>query len=204
MATVRLSQELCLKILQNASDLFETRINNVKDSLAKDYGKRVYEHVLSEHIEHIRAVPQGYYPENDCMHVYINDNFPNVVVHFLTDERVPKNMYEDSWNNRRSIPVVQDLALKQEYLGYMRRVIAVNEEKDKFVDEVKGLIERCTTLRQALKVWPQIEKLIPKEVMDRHYTKTTNKRAELEVEVSDNLNQAILRNSVINSALGGQ
>ena len=72
---------------------------------------------------------------------------------------------------------------------------ALDEEYSSLVNTIKVLIKRCTTLKQLIEAWPQIQQFVPQDALDKHNAHESKRRKKgiyLEDEQTQELNQALL------------
>lgn len=64
---------------------------------------------------------------------------------------------------------------------------AMHEERDKLIDQiVRGVLTKCSTLRQVLELWPTAMDFMPDEVKQRHAVKTEKRQSVVEELSIDN------------------
>lgn len=196
MATVRMTKELKERITDKAIANFRVRMNaNTQrfhqmidfDELRRDIIETVLDdYGLSE--EMYKAVPSGWFPE---VHSFSLSELNGHRVHHVINEvscprpmAVPHALIKDSY--ARSFKF--NAARFDKYVEIVRQHDeshrAIDNEKSEFMNSLRALLAKCNTLKQALDLFPNLERLVPESVMNEH-RKVPEKRQKWELTADD-------------------
>jgi hypothetical protein len=193
MATVRLTKELQDDIRAKVHAGFRSREQSNHQRFAqmidREQLKRdtrdvmLLQYGMSE--EMYDAIPSGWLAERKSLYYgKLNDyNVHHVIgdVECTPPMRVHYAMNSEGYGSRtlnmsdprfeKYVEVVRqhDTALK-----------ALNDEKQQVLGALTALFNKCTTLKQALELFPHLDKLVPEWAMDRHREKA-EKRQKVEL-----------------------
>lgn len=204
MAVVRMSNELQINIITNATKLYKKREKAVTDSFVLPFnGVQLYDELFKPWRTHMDALPPEFFIEAGSMYVrkigyiYVPENnlplgmsykFPRSLpygcdfqivssYHSGNDGYVVVNLQPEPGGNGRWDKLIADA------YTWKRDHDKVISERDKFVTSVREVIGAHTTLNAALKTWPALWELVPDEAKDR--VRRTTERSKADVKVVD-------------------
>lgn len=191
MATVRISQELRADIMANARSGFGTRINQVVREANEILADVTLQEAIRDTVADACGMTRNEYdqlpdglltPYKEIRVQFINgvdvNRYANTIQMQGSPLKMPHSMTSAAgWSgyNLKS-PHLEPFEAKLRHLG--SKINAINEEADKFQDGVDKILTKCTTLKQALDVWPQLIDLVPDRFKARHYEKVERKKAD--------------------------
>ena len=83
--------------------------------------------------------------------------------------------------------------LKQEY----------HEARHKYEQDIYSLLDKCTTLKQLLEVWPGAESLVPSHKLAQMHTKVTRKQKAAAIKEEINFDPTVANQAVLTAKLLG-
>ena len=191
MATVRFSDNLIDKIVDNAKETFSKRFKEA-GKFPDDMGDRLYNFMFKDYIDKMNALPPEFF---DRYTEFSINRFGGVQVghtFLLSNNRgFPENYPAASsirkgWRvNDLSCNDMNDpdfLEFEQFFRERADRLRILGEQRDKFVSGVREICEKFTTLAPALKAWPPLWDLLPQNAKDRHLEITERKSASAKTE----------------------
>lgn len=188
MATVRFSESLREDIERNARVGFTKRVDKLVEEASAEFSKSELQEAIRDAMAIECSMTRAQYdqfpdgllvPFHEMRLRSVNGvdlhRFHNRVSFSPSALKVPhKVSSSQSWTGYELHSVVlQDFADKMR--DYNNSIDSVNGERDKFVEGVTKITSKCTTLKQALDIWPQLIDLVPDSVKQRHYAKSERK-----------------------------
>lgn len=211
MATVRLTQELRDSIERNARDGIKARESaahtRYSEMIDREQLKLDVVEVLLEQNglsrEMFDAIPDGWIPTRETVSFGRLNEYPANhligVVQFDPPLRVPYSLggadrYRSlNLSDPRFLPCVEIVR------EYDAQVKALADERDQVIGALQALFNKCSTLKQALELFPSLEKLVPPDAMARHNEKT-EKRMKAEI-TADGVNLDVLSVSLVRNRI---
>lgn len=184
MATVRFSDQLKSAVRTAATEQFTDRITEALVPPGH-WGDMVYAGVFGHSTAAMAAVPVGYLSVVARVSIFGLEGGAwskqlNTTLHLpLSQPRpVPDKIEDRALHGIYAIPSYTTWTLhagdarwdtfKAEYLPYCQAIQDIAAERDAFVAGVEKITKSYTTLAPALKVWPALWDLLPKETQARH------------------------------------
>lgn len=213
MATVRLTKELQDDIKSKAYQGFKER----EGALLVRYQQKVNHEELKADVlavvleqygmtqELYDAVPNGWMPEVSELDISsLNDtNVRHILNNVKCDPKMklPHVLVSSSYSRTFSLsdPRLQKYADLVKEHG--ERYNTLTTEKNTFISALNALFNRCTTLKQALELFPNLMELLPQYAIDRHNEKT-EKRAKVQ-PTADGVNLDALSATLVRNKLHG-
>jgi len=196
MATVRFSDELVSNIKASARKLHEPAIQKAEESVPADWGQRIYDGMFSATTQAImQSLPTGFFRTYDRLTL---DGFLDASGdrHRLDVTSAEGDFYARNITAQlssishlpfpHSVAFVQSGAklsysgisiavgdsrfegLEQEFVEYCYRIHDAKAKRVAFVKGVEDIIKNFSTLAPALKAWPPLWDLIPREKQEKH------------------------------------
>lgn len=205
MASVRLTKDLKNRITQEIKNVFVPRLEAAKKMLAEDFGERAYRSFYKDHLTAFAKMPNSWFSH------YSNEfYFKLSVLDFENESQLHeykgvayllnKRPMPEGSNSYRNEHEITDEALRLEYKVYADNIVKLEKERSEFENKALDVIENFTTLKQLLEAWPAAEKFVPDWALTDMKRKASRSATE-KVEVPDMLNESILKNSILESAL---
>ena len=210
MATVRFSDDFRCNIEKNARDLFNTKLEDAK-KIGEDWPKTVAE----DYIQTVNSL-LGHIPQ-DIREQFILYGEQFEIKEFIKSKGADAIGVNISipMPHKESDTVAKQLGFIRYKRGYSGNLVVVldgddykwsdlcnkaikrNEaihnvevERDKFVQNVRHIINTYSTLAPALKAWPPLWELVPQDKQEKHKEIVARKRTAVEDVVSGmNLDQ---------------
>jgi len=198
MATVRFSEVLKEAILKNASDMFHKELSDAyKDTPTTWNAEYLYNTVFPKDIrDKINALPKKYMEEvskisfggfrnvDDSLEDKRAWNVPDLDFTFNTPHRMPHGSQFDDWdrswrNIRLTYGTPRFATIQTEYKDWVTKQQAIRDKQDTFVAGVRQILNTYSTLSPALRVFPALWDLVPKEYQERHLTVTKRKQGSV-------------------------
>lgn len=210
MATVRLSESLCDSIAENAQRLFTKRVSEAMEYPPENQdGDLIFDAYLDANADARRVL-------NDMAALNWAKRYPEMRVLLFDSATVlrfkkPRFIYigwaESHFGERLSITCQNAPGLQFLYDKLQerkRRIADVTKERDEFVNKVKGILDNCTTLKQALSIWPGLWELVPQDAKSKHNEVTIRTKAEPVEPISvdiDALNGAVVVAKIVEGVI---
>ena len=195
MASVRITQSLQSIIEERIYSKFNKLYENQRKPLSDTFGDRVYAYIFRKDLQHMNALPENYMNASKSFYVKIKDHQNNSIereIELTQERRVPVK-----GGSYYSPFEMTHQAFYDELFEYVHSAKEIIDERDMVLDAYKNVVNNCTTLKKLLKMMPEIEMFIPKEVMQKHYKKETprpRKQNIVEPEKTDeNVRQALAK-----------
>jgi hypothetical protein len=78
-----------------------------------------------------------------------------------------------------------------------------HEAKRNYDGQIYGLLDKCTTLKQLLDIWPAAESLVPSEKLQKMHVKVTRKERAEQVKEEINFDPSVANQTVLTARLLG-
>ena len=216
MATVRFSEELRATILKNAGGLYVVRETAALAKRPVNVVERVYDLVMAPYAADIAKLPAEFFRRASVIIIstVADAAIPTplesakVEDHYITPSEFPAGSHvtrdavssyysHNQWkleNTPDTAPIIDEIRI------WAEGVYKVREERDKFVEGVKSVIAAYETLGPAIKAWPALIDLLPRQARAKHELVVERKKRD-EVVIETDLN--VLTGAVARSKLGG-
>lgn len=105
--------------------------------------------------------------------------------------------------------IVVEQAAHPELFAHLEKIfarcVAIQQEYDNLRDTLcNGVLNRCTTLRQVLELWPSAIDFMPSEVVDKHRQKPPKRDKKQDVteqiKIEDSIKAALAKERMINGS----
>ena len=192
MATVRISGQLKEDIIDNAKESFTNRIEQVihDNPRPESWGQRIYDtEVPSKDKAIALSLPDGWCEKttqvqmNGFDHVPEDRTYDVELTRELTDGFRVENLKWDIPSQPVPVSGTHMLKgyhhnvdyrdpryewLKSEYATWLKPIKDILVEREKFVDDVRTLLDSAKTLAPLLKKWSGLWQLVPESAKNRH------------------------------------
>jgi len=209
MAIVRFSKELQDEIIKRAKAVFDNQITAAEESRpdSTTWGEKIYNTLFGEYTPVLNAVPQEFLYMVDQIDVgRIGDTRCDLRFKLLNPRPWTRKFKDteyarsNSGYDSTSINLLDHPAwaeLHAEVKAWQERVTAVKNKREKFVTQVKQIIEAHATLAPALKMWPPLWDLVPEKYKEKHreVVERTKKDVEIQVDLGA-LTAAVVANKI--------
>ena len=216
MATVRMSDKLKDEIRQEAARQFENV--NPEQSFSLDIGDRVYNKYVEPLVQDINKIKQSHDINDSYLNMSESAEITVEIHHSFTKEKVTDGYIEplkmsasrimpgagNSYTSTKcTFKLLHDSLEAVELLGVIKANEDIKISHRQYTRKVGDTLDNFTTLNQALKAWPGLEKLVTNDwAIQRVNEKITRRkkaqeqRQEIELDEVE-LNSVILTNSLI-------
>ena len=213
MATVRMSDKLKDEIRQEAARQFENV--NPEQSFSLDIGDRVYNKYVEPLVQDINKIKQSHDINDSYLNMSESAEIAVEIHHSFTKEKVTDGYIEPlkmsasrimpgAGNSYRGAECTFKLLHDSlEAVGVIKANEDIKISHRQYTRKVSDTLDNFTTLNQALKAWPGLEKLVTNDwAIQRVNEKITRRkkaqeqRQEIELDEVE-LNSVILTNSLI-------
>jgi hypothetical protein len=191
MATVRFSQELKDDIINSAKLLFSKRLQTTVEN-PPDIGDEVADRIFKDFMPLMLQVPKQFFTWTDTLDID-SINGRTYGKRFKLKKAVPSARDTMTLPNARlmsfysfNVKLIGDEwnDIQTQIDNWIGSIAAVEQERNKFVDGVKTVINTYSTLAPALKAWPPLWDLVPDAAKERHRKVVERAKPEVaEVEV---------------------
>ena len=213
MATVRFSDELRDNIEKNARELFRTKLDDAQN-IGQDWCKTVAEDYIQTLDKLLGNIPQDireqfimYGDEFDIKEFVKSKGLPigvnistniKIPIPYKESDTVAKQLgfvkYKRGYSGNLTVVLDGDdpkwSALCDKAIKRNETIHSIKEERDKFVMNVRHIINTYSTLAPALKAWAPLWELVPHDKQERHKEIVERKRTSIDSVVNDmNLDQ---------------
>lgn len=198
MATVRITHDIRRHVRNKFCALYRERAERKKKELRNlDIGNVCYQHYIPakyrELAQQLNADDDG--PWLDTIEIInieityrkndVNCTETTVVFPVPLDPPAPLPQRLRGYGVR--FKLLESMAPYEHAKKIFLDLDAMNEELDKLIDQiVKGVLTKCSTLRQVLELWPTALDFMPNEVKQQHAAKTEKRRSVVEELSIDN------------------
>ena len=219
MATVRFSQDLTDKILDNAKEMFTEDIRKAKMNIPfAEWGQKLYDSLFSAEVQaQMNALPDGFMNTISEFELTGFKNAPddvwqsahtkvktwtgvNVVLHLTTPLRFPdrdkyfngkidRGFYQSYGSKTLDFGRDEFKWLHNPFKKYTKGLFEVQRKQDDFVAGVQQIITTYTTLAPALKAWQPLWDLLPDETKERHKKIVDRPKVKTAQEIGVDLNK---------------
>jgi hypothetical protein len=193
MAAVKLTDNLVRTITSNAHSQFSEALRRCKENLDIELAKFGPHLIPEKHRVAFNSLPDEYFPQ--CSRITIK--FGDYSASYQFQVRVPY-----SYNQYNSVINASTLDVSPELIAScteaMKKLKAMQQEADAFQCLVQENLREFATLNAAVKEWPALEKLVPKEYLDRMRTKVERAaKSKMDEEAKQALNTAMLKSQIL-------
>lgn len=216
MATVRFSNELKERILEQAKAPFDKRNIEIKKiPVEEGLFDLIYKRALGDWFAPVQNLPDGFmevYQQFTLTRVIV-PHHPDIAVHYTFQLPQPvrwiqnytglkERVVQDGWGSTNfkylaDLNNEDDLRI-QSVFTHMNDLLRQNQErKEKFVNGVSTLMETHTTLAPALKAWPALWDLLPQSTKDKHLEVKEKSAAQEKKAVIEQLDLASMTATVV-------
>lgn len=193
MATVRFSQELKDKILSNARAVFSKQVEEADASRpSNEWGDKIYDTLFGHLTPVFNQIPQEFLKMMKSVQVeQVGSTHCGLKFEFTTERPWPRELKENELAKKHGY-YGEEIHLKDhlvwgelfaEVKAWQQRKAAVNERREKFVQQIKQIIEAHATLAPALKMLPALWDLIPEDTKEKHREIKEREKKVVEVDV---------------------
>lgn len=77
------------------------------------------------------------------------------------------------------------------------------DDTAEYRDQIRNLLEKCTTLKQLLEVWPAAESLVPSDKLQKMHEKVTRKQRAQTIKEEINFDPTVANQAVLTSKMLG-
>lgn len=193
MATVRFSKELIERIEKQAKAKMEPAVQKARETKPDNsWGQRIYDILFHEAKPILAQVPVGWLKYTKQIEISeVGGRHCGMTFEFATPQPWPHEFVESELAKKRmafgdSIILKDHLVWGEfhaEVVDYHQRVQEAARRRDEFVDAVKKICNTYSTLAPALKAWPPLWELVPKDVKDKHRETKEREKKEVVLEV---------------------
>lgn len=216
MATVRFSNELKERILEQAKAPFDRRDIEIKKiPVEEGLFDLIYKRALGDWFAPVQNLPDGFmetYQQFTLTRVVV-PHHPDIPVHYTFQlpqavrwvqnyTGISNRAVQDGWGSS-NFKYIADLNNEddlriQSVFTHMNDLLRQNQErKEKFLNGVSTLMETHTTLAPALKAWPALWDLLPQSTKDKHLEVKEKSAAQEKKAVIEQLDLASMTATVV-------
>ena len=213
MSSVRMSEKLRERIVQNGEAIFTASDKRARGNLAKDIHDRAAAEYVKAELHIIAGIPAAFHGnvshvsyklkyklEGDATHEMSWNEAP-----LLKKITIPKiyDIYSESYGNSKVLNIppsfVFSESLGEEVSKWRLAIRKVELERKDFMDELKRILKRTNTLKQFLDAWPQGENLVPNDVLAKLNEKPVREKKEplMTEEASVALSTTLLKRTLM-------
>lgn len=190
MATVLLSSYIRRCITRGIESLFETRIQAVQESFQlklPEISQRWIEEALPSEVKALRNTPVGntFLRMGTDVRITVKYKVPvkgfpdkeqtaSEVITFSSKMPFPQTANWQGWGNNIYLPTSS--CVYEEVATHLKNIRNIVAERDDLIEQTNTLLNRCTTLKQVLDVWPGCWEYIPEDIRARHAAKATPRK----------------------------
>lgn len=198
MATVRITDKIRWHVRDKLSALYSDRIDRkLKELRSLDIGNVCYLHYIPakyrELAQQLNADVDGPWLETvrsvNIEMTYLKDdaNRTETTEVFTVPLEPPVPLPLRMRNYYTRFKLLESMAPYEHAKKIFLDINAMNEERDKLIAQiVDGVLTKCSTLRQVLKLWPTALDFMPDEVRQRHAAKPEKRQTVVEELSIDN------------------
>jgi hypothetical protein len=215
MATVRLTNDLQGQIITNAENLFTKRAAEASEGSPL---QRPAEFYLDTYLDadpvrraaYNAMVAAGWVASAQAVRIKFFSHF-NSELPIGRKFKVPASWSNTHYANPGLViegetDRVAFADLLEQIETRKQRMQAVADEKAKFIEQVKKVMRSCSTLKQALSLWPGLWELVPQSARNQHNEVVVRgPRVEREQETPDvdvdSLNAAVVVAKIVEGAI---
>ncbi|RKY95037.1 MAG: hypothetical protein DRQ01_00870 [Ignavibacteriae bacterium] len=180
------TSELGIKIVEFLIDKYDLPIKGHKD-LVKEINT-IHFVDLAYLIENPSEVDNGYELE-----IVLTSKIKTILPHILAT--APDRIWIGP---ELDIQFSDDI--NQELKTLVNQRLDIEKQADVFMQTIKDLLSRCTTLKQFIEAWPQGEQFVPQSALQQHYEQEKKQRKRgiyLNDETLTDLNSILLTSKII-------
>lgn len=213
MATVRISNDLAERILGNARALFTKRDNALDQARPDNWApgqllNRWFDADPRRRSTLEAMVSLGWSTTTSYTNFRLMDSASNLIhtEHVPTPGIQLPSAIVNSINVREGTGPDTVFAAEIEFFKNIKKEKReLNAEATAFIEQVRKVVRNCSTLKQALSVWPGIWELVPQEFKDKHNEVSERKTAErvkdeLAIDVQS-LNVGLVTAKIVNGGI---
>lgn len=214
MATVRISNDLAERILGNARALFTKRDSALDQARPENWapGQLIDRWLDADPrrrstLEAMKSL--GWSTTTSYTNFRLIENGGNTIhtEHVTTSNMALPHAIVTNIHVREGVgPDTEMFAAEIAFFKDIKRQKSeLNAEAQAFIDQVRKVVRNCSTLKQALSVWPGIWELVPQEFKDKHNEVSERKTAErvkdeLAIDVQS-LNVGLVTAKIVNGSI---
>lgn len=175
MSSVRITGELVRHVENQINSKFYSQNRMIRDTLAKDFGDRVYAYGLRKELKIIATLPAGFFAQTDkCSALLQHFEWPDLKIDITLT--TPKAIPYDIHTTYSTQLTCNNSSLYAEYKIMNDKLLALNEEQNSVRKAITDAIKNFTTLKKFLSVMPEAEMFIPQSALNTHYQTTPKKQ----------------------------
>jgi hypothetical protein len=193
MATVKLTDNVVRSLTSAAHNQFRDAIDRCGKTLQEELAKLEPHLIPKQYQEAFNSLPASYFPDSARLTL----RFGDLKANYQYQRKVPAvyNLYNATVD-------VKTLDVSPELYNACVTAIekhrAMQKEAEAFQYLVQENLREFTTLNTAVKEWPALEKLVPKEYLDRMRTKVERSaKSKMDEEAKQALNTAMLKSQIL-------
>ena len=188
MAVVKITDRLVDRTMSNARDKVRNLVERAEKSYPEDLAMRIYNKGMAPYIEHVNKLPVEFFNVTDNFRVYIEGSVTVSAEPTLQKKRfsveipafngtkllLPSAFPSGHMLTRKYWGVGLNLdhsdahEFHPEIEAYALRIVDAGSKADAFVNGVKAVLRKYSTLAPALKEWPALWELLPADVREQH------------------------------------
>lgn len=178
MATVRITDNLVHSILANVLQPLNKKMESLKLEIRESFRPDdVYAKLVGPLLPHMEALPDDFIQRYDEFAVeFKHGNYSDKFKLKLAKKQPIPYQWRETY--QKPPQILADTP------GFLRAAQAaerwapVNAEAHQLELTLKNLLKNCTTLKQALAVWPNLIHHLPKDTLEKHHERVERKTPE--------------------------
>lgn len=198
MATVRITQHIRMYVKDKLESLYRERIERKQKELQNlDIGNVCYMHYIPakyrELAEQLDADSDGAWLDKvEIIHIEMtylkNDaNQTKTIVTFAAPLEPSAPLPKRFQHYYARFKLLESMAPYEHAKKIYLDIDAMHEERNKLIEQlIDGVLTKCSTLRQVLKLWPTALDFMPDSVRQQHAAKTEKRQSTVEELSIDN------------------
>ena len=218
MATVRMSDKLKDEVYREAERQFDNV--NPEGSFSLDIGDRVYNKYVEPLVQEINKIKQNHQISDTYLNMGESAEISVDIIHAFTNEKVTDSYIDPLkmsasrimpgvGNSYRSAECTFKLLHDSSEAVELLSVLKFNEDikinRREYTNKVRDTLDNFTTLNQALKAWPGLEKLVTNDwAIQRVNEKITRRKKAQEQRQEIELNEVELNSVILTNSLIGE
>ena len=197
MATVRFSKELKDDIIANVNKMFEKQMVTAQENRpSHEWGDKIYNTLFGEHVPALNNVPAYFLRQAETIKVYTVRGTACSLGFNLSAKRPFPIEFPDTPLAKKSGYYGEDITLKDvaeweelhaDVVRWRNGIMAVEEKRIQFVEQVTKIINAHTTLAPALKMWQPLWDLIPESYKERHCKVVEREKKAVDIDIGVDL-----------------
>ena len=198
MATVRITNDIRYHVKSKFEALYRERIKRKREELQNlDIGNVCYLHYVPakyrELAQQLNTDPDGAWLAETTyatiMMTYLKNDADQTktMVTFTVPFNPPVLLPQRMRGYDAKFKLLESMAPYEHAKKIYLELDAMCEERDKLINQlVDGVLTKCSTLRQVLKLWPTAMDFMPDDVKQKHAAKTEKRQSVVEELSVDN------------------